>query len=89
MGRRGRARCWSGSGPVSAEVSYPAPVKTVIDEPESSALMRWLEGKERLVACELVRVEAVRAVRLSDLAAVPRARQAIATLTLIRLDDAL
>jgi uncharacterized protein len=51
--------------------------------------MRWLAGKDQLVACELVRVEAVRAVRVSDPGAVPRARQAIATLTLIRLDDAL
>jgi hypothetical protein len=34
-----------------------------------------------------VRVETVRAVRVSDSAAVPRAREAIATLTLIRLDD--
>jgi predicted nucleic acid-binding protein len=77
---------------MSAEVWYldtSALVKTVIEEPESRALMRWLDGKERLVACELVRVEAVRAVRVSDPAAVPRARQAIATLTVIRLDDAL
>lgn len=70
-------------------VDSSALVKTVIEEPESSVLLRWLAGKEQLVACELVRVEAVRAVRGSDPAAVPRARQAIATLTLIRLDGAL
>jgi len=77
---------------MSAEVWYldsSALVKTIIEEAESRALMRWLGGKDVLVACELVRVETVRAVRLSDPGAVPRARQAIATLTLIRLDDAL
>jgi predicted nucleic acid-binding protein len=61
----------------------------VVAERESRALLRWLARAGELVACELVRVEAVRAVRASDPAAVPRARQAVATLTLIRLDDAL
>jgi predicted nucleic acid-binding protein len=77
---------------MSAEVWYldtSALVKTIIEEPESPALMRWLQGKDGLVACELVRVEAVRAVRVSDPAALPRTRRAIATLTLIRLDDPL
>ena len=76
---------------MSAEVWYldsSALVKTVIEEPESTALLGWLDGKDRLVACELVRVETVRAVRVSDAGAVQRARQAVATLTLIRLDDA-
>ena len=75
---------------MSADVWYfdsSALVKTVIEEPETKALARWLVDKERLVACELVRVEVVRAVRASDPAAVPRARSAIATLTLLRLDD--
>jgi uncharacterized protein len=75
---------------MSAEAWYldsSAVVKTVIEEPESRALMRWLAGKERLTACDLVRVEVVRAVRASNPAAVPRARQAVAALTLIRLDD--
>jgi predicted nucleic acid-binding protein len=73
---------------MSADVWYldtSALVKTVVAEPESQPLLRWLRAK-RLVACELVRVEAVRAVRASDPAAVPRTRQAIGTLTLIRLD---
>jgi len=77
---------------MSADVWYfdsSALVKIVIQEPESKALAAWVEGKERLVACELVRVEVVRAVRLSDPAAVPRAYQAIETLALVRLDDAL
>ena len=75
---------------MSADVWYldsSALVKTVIDEPESGALMRWLTDKEQLVACELIRVETVRAVRVSDPAAVPRARRALSTLTMIRLED--
>jgi uncharacterized protein len=77
---------------MSAEVWYldtSALVKTIIEEPESLALLRWLDDKEPLAACELVRVEAVRAVRLSDPEAVTRARQTVAALTLIRLDDPL
>ena len=76
--------------PTSAEVWYldsSALVKTIIEEPESVALRRWLDEREHLAACDLVRVEAVRAVRLSDPAAAGRARRAIDTLTLIRLDD--
>lgn len=76
---------------MSAETWYldtSALVKTVVAEPESKALLAWLRGK-RLVACDLVRVEAVRAVRMSAPSAVGRAREAVATLNLIRLDDAL
>jgi predicted nucleic acid-binding protein len=75
---------------MSADVWYldsSALVKTVIQETESSALLGWLRDKTRVVACDLVRVEAVRAVRVADPTAVPRARQAIGTLILIRLDD--
>jgi uncharacterized protein len=75
---------------MSAEVWYldsSALVKMVIEEPETKALQRWLVDRDRLAACELVRVEVVRAVRGSDPDAVPRARRAIATLTLLRLDD--
>lgn len=75
---------------MSAEVWYldtSALVKTVVEEAESCALAGWLRGKRRLAACDLVRVEAVRAVRLSQPAAVPRVRQALGALILIRLDD--
>ena len=77
---------------MSADVWYvdsSALVKTVVEEPESRALLRWLAEKDRLVACELVRVETVRAVRLADPGAVARAREVAAALTLIRLDDSL
>jgi predicted nucleic acid-binding protein len=75
---------------MSADAWYldsSAVVKTVVEEAESTALSDWLRRQDRLAACDLVRVEVVRAVRGSDPAAVPRARQAIGTLTLIRLDD--
>jgi predicted nucleic acid-binding protein len=75
---------------MSADVWYvdsSALVKTVVEDAESAALADWLRYWDRLAACDLVRVEVVRAVRGSDPAAVPRARQAIGTLTLIRLDD--
>jgi uncharacterized protein len=78
--------------PMSAEAWYvdaSALVKTVVAEPQSAALASWLRDKGPLVSCDLVRVETVRAVRISDPAAVPRARSAVATLTLIRLDDEL
>jgi predicted nucleic acid-binding protein len=75
---------------MSAEVWYvdaSALVKTVIQEPQSQALLDWLRDKDTLAACDLVRVEAVRAVRFSVPAAVERARKVVATLILIRLDD--
>ena len=77
---------------MSADVWYldsSALVKLVLSERESAALGLWLVDKERLVACDLVRVETIRAIRMSDPGAVPRAQRALATLTLIRLDDAI
>ena len=88
--RRARARRSSGFARMSADVWYvdaSALVKTVVQEPESRELLEWLQDKDTLAACDLVRVEAVRAVRLSDPAAVARARKVVATLILIRLDD--
>ena len=77
---------------MSGEVWYldsSALVKTVVEEPESGALIEWLAGKADLAACDLVRVEAIRAVRVSNPAAVERARRALGTLTMIRLDPPL
>jgi predicted nucleic acid-binding protein len=77
---------------MSGEVWYldsSALVKTVVEEPESAALLEWLAGKTELAACDLVRVEAIRAVRVSDPGAVVRARRALGTLTMIRLDPPL
>jgi predicted nucleic acid-binding protein len=64
-------------------------VKTVLTERDSEALAAWLEGKDRLVACELVRVEVVRAVRASDPTAFVRATEAVGMPDLIALDDQL
>ncbi|MBM4437343.1 MAG: PIN domain-containing protein [Actinobacteria bacterium] len=77
---------------MNADVWYldsSASVKTVLRETESEALLTWLEDKARFVACELARVEVVRSVAASDPAALPRARAALAALTLLRLDDSL
>lgn len=64
-------------------------VKTVVEEPESGAVREWLRDKDVLVACELVRVEVVRAVRLHDPDAVADARRRLSTLSMIRVDRAL
>jgi uncharacterized protein len=77
---------------MSADAWYldsSALVKTIREEPESRALVTWLLGKERLVACELVRVEVVRAVRRSDQASARRAREALSTLGMIPVDRTL
>jgi hypothetical protein len=52
---------------MSAEVWYldsSALVKTIMEQPESPTLMRWLDAKDGLVASEVVRVEAVQAACL-------------------------
>jgi predicted nucleic acid-binding protein len=74
---------------MSAELWYvdsSALVKTVVAEPESGALASWLDPSARLVSCDLIRVETIRAVRMSAPTAVERARRAVAALTLIRID---
>ena len=79
-------------------VDTSALVKTVIAEAESPVLLDWLrnlraeqghQSRSVLASCALTRVEAVRAVRLSDPEAVHDARRAIATLTLLSVDDEL
>jgi predicted nucleic acid-binding protein len=70
-------------------VDSSALVKTILTEADSEALAAWLEGKDPLVACELVRVEVVRAVRASDPTAVARARETVDKPDLIALDDEL
>jgi uncharacterized protein len=75
---------------MSADVWYldtSALIKVVLAEPESDALASWLQARPRLVSCDLIRVETIRALRASDPSAVGRARRAVATLTLIRLDE--
>lgn len=64
-------------------------VKLVVVEPESRALSRYLDDHPSRVSSSLARVEVVRAVRAHGEAAVARARQLLARLSLVRLDDVL
>ena len=64
-------------------------VKTIVAEPETRRLRRWLASRHERASASLVRVEAIRAVRPHGADAVARARRALSTLTLIRLDDEL
>ncbi len=75
-----------------ARVAYldaSAIVKTVVEEPESTALRRFLGGFEVHVSAESARAEVVRAVRRADPKAVPRAFQALEHLVLIALSETL
>jgi predicted nucleic acid-binding protein len=70
-------------------VDTSALVKTVILEPETDALRAWLAPDPTLVSSGLITVEAPRAVGIADPAALPALSRAIATLTLITVDDGL
>lgn len=75
--------------PTNGDVWYidtSALVKTVLAEAESDALGQWLADGPVLAACELIRVEAVRAIRLAAPEALPAVRRALATLVTLRLD---
>jgi uncharacterized protein len=78
---------------MSAEVAYldtSAAVKLLMIEPESPALRRWLRGRPERASAALLRVELVRVVRRAGLPRlIPEARQLLAGVHLIRLDDAL
>lgn len=64
-------------------------VKLVVAEAESRALIQYLRAHPNRVSCALVRVEVIRAVRPHGEAALGRARQMLARISLLRLDDAL
>lgn len=64
-------------------------VKLVVEEAESATLETWLEGREALVSCALVRTEVVRAVATRGSEAVLRARRLLNRLDLIVIDDEL
>jgi uncharacterized protein len=64
-------------------------VKTLVDEPESARLETWLEEWPERASCALLRMEAVRAVRVHGSEAVARTRRALAALLLVQLDDEL
>lgn len=64
-------------------------VKLVVLEPESDALAGHLRQRPSRVSCALARVEVIRAVRSHGQPAINRARQLLARIALLRLDDVL
>jgi len=78
--------------PPNGRASYldtSALVKLVVAEPESAALRRRLRRWPVRASCGLARVEVVRAVRPHGPEAIDRARQVLAALELLALDDEL
>ncbi|MGH2971844.1 MAG: type II toxin-antitoxin system VapC family toxin [Gaiellaceae bacterium] len=61
-------------------------VKTIVREPQSGRLASWLPDWPRRASSELLRTEAVRAVRPHGLEAVQRARAELAGVDLIPVD---
>lgn len=64
-------------------------VKLVIEEPESQALVAYLGDHPTRTSSALARVEVTRAVRPQGSRAITRARQLLAHIALLHLDDAL
>lgn len=75
---------------MSGEVAYldtSAFVKTVVAEAESGPLRRFLKSWPTRTSSALIKVEALRAVRLHGNAATQRTRRGLRTLVLISVDD--
>ncbi len=64
-------------------------VKLVVREPESVALMRYLEQHTERASCGLARTEVVRAVSAQGGRALARARKLLNRIDLVALDDEL
>jgi predicted nucleic acid-binding protein len=64
-------------------------VKLVVREPETEALLAFLESGQMRVTSALARVEVVRAVRRHGRPATTRARELLDGVSLLALDDAL
>ena len=64
-------------------------VKLVVAEQESAALVAHLRDRPNRASCALARVEVLRAVRAHGRPAIDRARQLLARVSLLRLDDVL
>ena len=71
----------------AAYLDASAVVKLVTAERESAALRAYLDSFRVLCSCALVRVEAVRAVAPQGELATARARQVVAGLRLVALED--
>jgi len=72
-----------------AYVDSSAIVKTIVEEPESEPLARFLRDFEIHSSAELARAEVLRAVRRAQPSAVPRAFEALERLVLITLSETL
>ena len=73
-----------------ADVAYldsSALVKTVIREPESSALRRYLRSLPVHASSALATTEVLRAVRRADPAAIPKAHEALGRVVILELTD--
>lgn len=64
-------------------------VKLVIEEDESAALLRYLRRRPDPVSSALSRVEVMRAVGRQDEAARTRAEELLASIQILRIDDAI
>lgn len=64
-------------------------VKLVIREDESAALLRYLRRRSDPVSSALSRVEVLRAVGRQDQPAQTRAEEVLASIQLLRIDDAI
>jgi predicted nucleic acid-binding protein len=64
-------------------------VKLVVEEPQSQALVAYLGDHPTRTSSALARVEVARAVRPQGSRAITRARQLLARIALLHLDDAL
>lgn len=64
-------------------------VKTIVEEPESGQLGRWLAERPHRISCALLRTEAIRALRPHGPEAVAAARTRLRQLRLVRIDDRL
>lgn len=60
-------------------------VKTIVEEPESRALRRFLRRRATHVASALARVEVARAIGRVESSALPRARDALEKLVIVEL----
>jgi predicted nucleic acid-binding protein len=68
-------------------IDSSALVKLVVEEPESTALRRYLRRRRPLVSSALARVEVLRAVLHEGDVATVRARDLLSSVDLIRVND--
>lgn len=76
---------------MSADIAYldtSAFIKTVSEEPESAALVRYLESWPRRVSSKLLRVEALRTMRRIGPEKLALTREELGGVELINVDDA-